>query len=78
MPTYTFMNRDDGVEVTLTMKIAELDAYKRDNPNMTQLLSPTPLADPTRVGVRTKPDSEFRDLLKTVKSKHRGNTIDTH
>jgi hypothetical protein len=60
------------------MRIAELDDYKAQNPHMIQQLSAVPLADPTRVGVTTKPQSGFRDLLKDIKSKHRGNTIETY
>jgi hypothetical protein len=78
MPFYTFQDINTSEEVTLSMRIAELDEFKAANPHLRQLLSAVPLADPTRVGVTTKPQSGFRDLLKEIKGKHRGNTIETY
>lgn len=60
------------------MKIAEYEDYKRSNPHMKQLLSPTPLADPTRVGVTTKPSESFRDILREVKKKNIHSNINTY
>lgn len=71
------MNTEDNSEITLSMKIAECEDYKRLNPHMRQLLSPTPLADPTRVGVTTKPSDGFRDILKSIKKNNRGSNINT-
>lgn len=59
------------------MKIAELFSFKLENPELEQILTPTPLADPTRVGVTTKPAESFRDLLRTVKQKNHGSNINT-
>jgi hypothetical protein len=78
MPSYDFYDADAGEYVTLTMKIAELDEFKAAHPNMRQQLSRVNVCDPTRVGVTTKPDSGFRDLLKDIKGKHYGSEIDTH
>lgn len=76
MPSYTFKNNETEEEITLFMSMKELDEYKNANPNMTQILSPTPLADPTRLGLH-KPDSAFRDLLKDMSKKHRGSIINS-
>lgn len=77
MPNYTFVS-PEGEEITLSMKIAEYEDYKRLNPNMKQILSPTPLADPTRVGVTTKPADGFRDILRNIKKSHRGSNVNTY
>jgi len=72
MPTYTFTN-DKGEEWTEFMSISEFTQYTKDNPGVEQVLQPTPLLDPTGLsikGVKNKPDSGFRDLLKDMKKTH--------
>lgn len=76
MPTYTFYNKNTKKEFDITMSISELDKYIEDNPHLSQVLKPIPLADPTRLGIK-KPDSGFRDVLKKAKNAHRGSTINT-
>lgn len=77
MPSYTFLNKITQEETTLTMKMSELDDYKRDNPDQEQMLRTMNLADPTRVGVTSKPPQEFRDVLNAIKSKVPGNNINS-
>ena len=77
MPTYLFVNNDTGEEYQDFMSISQLDEYLKSNPNVTQLVFGSPsIVDPTRVGLR-KPDSGFRDVLKKIKSAHRGSTVNT-
>lgn len=76
MPNYTFRSKTTGEEQILSLKISELDQFKENNPDLIQVLNPTPLADPTRLGV-IKPDSGFRDVLKKVKSNHYKSTVNT-
>ena len=76
MPTYSFINNETGEEFTDFMSISALDDYLKTNPHITQALSAPAIADPTRIGLR-KPDSGFRDVLKKVKSAHRGSTVNT-
>lgn len=79
MPTYRFLNTETNEEYDLFMSMTELDNYIRENNNVKQLLTtPTPTCDPTRVGVTTKPDSNFRDVLKNIKSKFHKSTINTY
>jgi hypothetical protein len=78
LPNYNFLNTQTEEVVTFSMSIAELDIFKKENPHMIQQLSATPLADPTRVGVRTKPDTEFRNLLKHIGKQHRGSIINSY
>ena len=77
MPSYNFKNMDTLEEVVLDMKIAELDTFKEQNPHMVQMLSRLNLADPTRVGITSKPDSGFRDILKEIKKNHLHSNINT-
>lgn len=75
MPTYSFKNLETGEMVEHIMKISALDEFKKNNPHLEQHVSGSPgLSDPARIGV-LKPASGFRDLLKNMKSKHRGSTI---
>jgi hypothetical protein len=72
MPTYNFRNLNTGEETEVTMKIAELDAYKEEHPELQQFLSKAPsIGDPIRLGLK-KPDDGFKDVLKNVKSHHKG------
>lgn len=71
MPSYTFTR--DGKEWTEFMSISEHSEFLKNNPDVEQVLQPTPLLDPTGLsikGVKNKPDSGFRDLLKDMKKKH--------
>lgn len=59
------------------MTISERDKLLADNPHIEQLVHGAPLlCDPTRVG-RAKPDDGFKDVLKEIKKKNRGSTINT-
>lgn len=77
MPVYTFKNTETAETFDIVMSISELSDYKKSNPHLTQLILSAPaLADPYSVG-RVKPTSDFNDLLKGIKKKHRGSTIET-
>jgi hypothetical protein len=77
MPTYSFLNKETNEEYDIILSMSEIDRYKIDNPHLEQLIKFAPaLVDPTRLGLR-KPDSGFRDVLKKVKSAHRGAKINT-
>ena len=76
MPRYTFLNTQTQTEEVHWLKISELDCFLSDNPHLQQSLGCLNLADPTRLGIR-KPDSEFRDVLKHVKSSHYKSTVNT-
>ena len=65
MPTYKFLNKDTGEEFEDFMSISALDKYLEENQNIVQLVNGAPLIHSGR-GLG-KPDSGFRDLLKTIK-----------
>ena len=74
MPTYNFRNKKTGKVKTMTMSIAEAEAYEKANPHMDWLCGAPPQADPWRIG-RMKPDSAFRDILKRVKKTYHGSDV---
>lgn len=76
MPTYRFLNNDTGEEFEDFMSIADMQKYLSENKHITQIIGAPPLVDPTRLGMK-KPDNGFRDVLKKIKSKHRGSNINT-
>jgi hypothetical protein len=77
MANYSFYNTLTDEMFDIDMPISELDAYKADNPHLEQKITRAPaIADPTRLGLH-KPDSGFRDVLKKVKSAHRGSKVNT-
>jgi hypothetical protein len=78
MPTYLFYDKEEDKTWEEFMSISEADVFLKANPNIERLINGAPaICDPTRVGVRSKPDEGFRDILRNVKSKHRGSQINT-
>jgi hypothetical protein len=76
MPTYTFLNSDTGEEFDIVLRIAELDDYKRDHPQLSLVHRSAPRIN--RDSGKQKPDEGFRDVLKSIKkASGRGNHINT-
>lgn len=68
MPTYNFRNKETGEEWEAFISISEREELLKD-PNIEQVhLGSAQIVS----GVRGKPDSAFRDLLKDMKKKHSG------
>ena len=66
MPRYNFKNLDtDDVECHY-IKIAELDEFKKNNPQLKQELSTPGFGDAMRLGITKTPES-FNSLLKEIK-----------
>lgn len=76
MPTYRFLDKNTKKEFQKDMSISERTKYLEENPHIEQLVFGAPMVA-YRVGTH-KIDSGFRDVLKEVKKKHRGSSIDTH
>ena len=62
MPNYSFENKKTGEVTTVTMKIAGLDEYKKNNPDLEQLLTVPQFVDPVTIGV-TRPPSDFQKYV---------------
>lgn len=71
MPNYTFRDKLNGDQktLTMTMTIAERDQFVKDHPELEQVLVPIQHGDAIRYG-RVKPDDNFRDVLRNVKHHH--------
>jgi len=65
MPTYNFKDTGTGEVSEHTMKIAELDQFKLDNPHLQQVLGIPGLH--SGQGLGQKPDQSFRELLSHIK-----------
>ena len=77
MPTYTFENTKTKEFIEVSMKIADLDQYKLDNPHMQQrIVRPPSIGDAHRLGLK-KPDDGFRDVLRNVQHHHKKDNINT-
>lgn len=73
-----FRNKQTDEQWEDFMGISECEKYLEENPSIERLINGAPMiCDPTRVGVRSKPDNGFRDVLRNIKSKHRGSNINT-
>lgn len=77
MPEYLFQNTKTKEEWLESMSISERTAFLAANPHIEQLVHGAP-AVTYRVGQRTKPDDNFRDVLKEVKKKNYGSTINSY
>jgi hypothetical protein len=68
MPTYTWKNLETGEITENILKIAELDAYKANNPHLERYITSAPtMGDPVRLG-RVKIDNGFREVLQKISS----------
>lgn len=76
MPTYTFVNKDNGEEQTHFFTLSERENFLKDNPHMTQKLTTPAFGDSVRLGIR-RIDDNFNDVLKKAKSAHYKSTIET-
>ena len=76
MPTYTFRNVDTGEETEKILTLSERETFLEQNPNMKQCLSVVSFGDSVRLGI-TRTDNNFNDVLKNIKSHHRGSNIET-
>lgn len=74
MPTYTFKNLKTGKVWEETISISARDELVKD-PNIQQIIDSAPAM--SYKGTKTKPAAGFRDVLKKIKSKHRGSNINT-
>lgn len=76
MPNYDFMNEKTGKVETHSVKIAEYDDFCAKNPHLKRRLSTPGFADPARIGVSKHPES-WNHLVKNVKKRYHGSTIET-
>jgi hypothetical protein len=79
MPTYTYVNKVTGETWEEFSTIATMEEKLEANRDLDVLCGLPHMGDPMRFGkISKRPDnhSHFRDVIKTIKSKHPHNTID--
>lgn len=74
MPSYWFRNKATGEEFEQFMRIAELEEFLAQQPDLEQMPC-CPAIGYTMM--RGKPDDHFRDRLKEIKKSHPGANINT-
>lgn len=75
MPTYKFRNKETDEIWEEFFHISECDKFLKENPHIEQLFN----GGPSIISGRPlKPTSnEFKSLLKEIKKRHKGSTIET-
>lgn len=77
MPTYKFINNDNGEIYEKVLRMSELDQYKLDNPTHERYFDSTnggALCDPVTIGVRKK-DTGFKEVLQRIHEKTPGSQL---
>jgi hypothetical protein len=76
MPSYQFVD-ENGNETTEFMWVSEVEQYLKDNPHLKLgVHAGAGDLDPWRMG-RKKPDEGFREILRGIQRKYKGNTVDS-
>ena len=69
MPTYTFLNLENGIEYDITMPMSDYDQYMEDH-TVQRVFQPVALSADHLMGGGPKNDSGFNDVMKNIASKH--------
>ncbi len=76
MPSYTIENTQTGEVTTEIMSWDALEQHLAANPHLKQIIGAPPIVSGVSSG-KNKPDSGFRDILKTIKKRHPRSTVNT-
>lgn len=76
MPTYVYQNTETGEIEEHFHKISEMDSFLEMNTHLTRKITIPNMIRSSSAG-HSKPDSGFRDVLKSIKSANRGSNINT-
>ncbi len=71
MPSYTFINLKTLEERNEICTIAEMELHLENNPGWDVKPAAPYIGDMVRQGMK-KPSDGFRDILRTIKKKHKG------
>ena len=75
MPLYSLLDKNTGEETEVSMKIAELEEFLKENPHVEQIFTHGLFyGDPVLQGT-VRPPQDYKDLLKHMKGKMPGNKI---
>lgn len=76
MPKYTFENTQTGEIYEDFMTISSMETLLAENPHIRQVPGAPQIVSGV-ASARNKPDSGFRDLLKTIKKNNPRSTVNT-
>jgi hypothetical protein len=75
MPTYVFENKETGERFEKIMKIAELDQFREDNPQLQTVIQAVSFGDPTKLSNTRKFDTGFKEVLQRIHEKTPGSQL---
>jgi hypothetical protein len=76
MPTYTFKNNETDEVNDVILRMSQIKEFQESNPHLTQVISGG--QGLVRDSGSMKPDSGFRDVLKSIKkASGKDNTVNT-
>jgi hypothetical protein len=75
MPTYVFRNKETGEQFEKTMKIAEFDSFRVDNPQLETVIQAVAFGDPTKLTSSRKFDSGFKEVLQKIHERSPGSEL---
>ena len=67
MPVYSFRNKETNEETEVFLKIAELDQYKEDNPQLQQFISKPHASVGMVKDMYSRVPDGFNDVVKQIK-----------
>jgi hypothetical protein len=76
MPRYTFVNTKTDEVFDEFMTISQMETYLEENTHIRQKIGAPLIVSGVSSG-KNKPDSGFRDILKTIKKRHPRSTVNT-
>jgi hypothetical protein len=76
MPRYTFVNTKTDEVFDEFMTISQMETYLEENTHIRQEIGAPLIVSGVSSG-KNKPDSGFRDILKTIKKRHPRSTVNT-
>ncbi len=78
MPIYVYHNEKTGELEEHSHRISEMDSFLEENPHLTRKITTVGFTRNSGIGTANKPDSGFRDVLKSIKkASGKDNSINT-
>jgi len=75
MPTYVFRNKETGEQFEKTMKIAEFDSFRADNPQLETVIQAVAFGDSHKLSGSRKYDTGFKEVLQRIHEKTPGSQL---
>lgn len=80
MPSYNFIVKESGVEITEFMKHSEIEAFLESNPHLQRGVERPGIINHNLLGVKgvkSRPDEGFREVLQKTKAAHPLGVVNT-